>query len=718
MIPTTIICIDNANYIIGSFDISDTSDWWKSHPFPDYNGKQVVDIKSSIMSYADTHVAIVEMSDGSYSIYHSNDNGFNWVCRLNLAGKIYQTKMVDYGWIVLSSDNGWYKSTSCGRRWTKITTTGDYPKDCTLVKVGFDIFVAHDGDYIWRSTDYAETWIKVYTIHDTKMPDDDAGWPKLDAKVLCYPAIDGTYAKMYASCGGFLLESVDGGEHWASFHGWNSWYGVEWEWAFPQGIFQALRKGTATIVQIIVSSVDGPGENDVQFLVKVFFSDTNTYRIFCTIPGYGPPDYTYYGNYWFRALADSDFVPTELLGKNTIATYDVMEAGTNYFDRVIVDYEPYTDLETGQQRKRILYIKDIKYLGEPNAMTSGMERMVSEMCAAHGYTYTKNYIKDGGIIEFIINTYKLVTFYDEQMPPRSHTYIATVTFKFDFWYKVNGLRILTNLPVIPKYHTRVHYGIPFEIGREVYIKTNFPGFEELIEDLELYITDDQNYFEITYDTLDITDVNLYNGDPSEHRIYGPLLEENYMKHVWTYGKCLNSGNWSETELFARRCISWEMGLTLRDYMESRLSMRMKLIKINEESYSIGTLLIMHSHLPIELDALVQKTIDVPYQVGMPLSVVLSTGALFDCSIRNTFEKSASFDAIFARLIEVPLRMDALIQNTEDAPYEMGIYVVDTHYLDLVDRIDYIIAQMWNFTGSTRARTGVFNSTNETLEGYK
>ena len=355
MRPVILVTLESCNFVLGTFDITNMRQWWRSAPFPG----NVKHIHQTLALYAEHHIAICEMTNGTYSVFRTDDYGLNWYSVLNVPDKINGVVKVDFGWAILYTDGGdWYESTRSGASWTKVLDSG--PRAGRAIKVADDVFLAHDGDAIWRSTDICRSWTQTYNIHQYPIADDDMTPKKRPPPVgtKSAPAIDGTYSRCFAACGEWLLESFDGGASWISCHGWNSYYGSYWDAYFPQFAHVA---GT-TIQQILAISVNGPLDEDVQFAVSTFCTTDNKYRLFVTWGGIVPTGTLagrYFGNWWFKDLLTWDFLPGYTSSAYSMDAYDVLVAGTQYTDRVLACVTPVIDPVTQQITDQIILAKNI-----------------------------------------------------------------------------------------------------------------------------------------------------------------------------------------------------------------------------------------------------------------------------------------------------------------------------------------------------------------------
>jgi len=151
MQPAVLSVVDGKNFLLGTFDTTGFQNWWKSETFPG----EVESIQRPLHVYGQYHVCICKMSNGTYSIYRTKNNGKSWIQVYNTSDIIYTLTLIDYGWIIGSTSVGWIESwQDSGYTWNKISSFA--PGCQVVVNIGDDILFAHDGYRIWRSVDYAK----------------------------------------------------------------------------------------------------------------------------------------------------------------------------------------------------------------------------------------------------------------------------------------------------------------------------------------------------------------------------------------------------------------------------------------------------------------------------------------------------------------------------------------------------------------------------------
>lgn len=156
--PMVLMLPPDGVQFIGTFDVTNFREWWFSHPLPG----NIERVLSSIWTYGHIHLALCLMKDGSYSIYQSIDQGRTWAEVYNTPSKIYDLFFVDFGWVLVSTEDGWLESTDSGTTYHVQST--DAPGCRETIRIGVTTLLAHDGTRIWLSTNMGLNWSIVLTL--------------------------------------------------------------------------------------------------------------------------------------------------------------------------------------------------------------------------------------------------------------------------------------------------------------------------------------------------------------------------------------------------------------------------------------------------------------------------------------------------------------------------------------------------------------------------
>ena len=162
----------------------DGTKWWKSQPLP----ADVMSFGEAVNVYGQYHVCYGELTNGTYSIFRTTDDGYSWTQTFNTYEKILCMVRPDYGIVLIGTSDGWLRSTNTGKTFTKISTQA--PGCFCIKEITKDILIALDGTYIWRSVDGGFIWT---------MAKKQGSTTPITA-ITFYPTIDGTYSDLIVGC--------------------------------------------------------------------------------------------------------------------------------------------------------------------------------------------------------------------------------------------------------------------------------------------------------------------------------------------------------------------------------------------------------------------------------------------------------------------------------------------------------------------------------------
>jgi len=311
MQPVVLSVVEGKNFLLGTFDTTNFQDWWKSEPFPG----AIDEIQQPVHVYGQYHVCICKMSNGTYSIYRTKNMGKSWVQVYNTANIIYTLTLIDFGWVIGSTSAGWIESwQDSGYTWSEISSFA--PGCKTVINIDDDVLFAHDGNYIWRSYDLAETWSKVLDCHNISWVGFHGGSERTTFTGYSSPALCGYGSRVVASCGPYLLVSDNLGSTWT----------MPWGWAGDPtfaafGIVWTLPRNNIRILQLSIVDYTGLQPDDFTVVARVLIQNTGKVRYIVNNDGG-------YLNTW-NTLFDLNYHGEEI-GK--INTYSVLKVGTSTTD--------------------------------------------------------------------------------------------------------------------------------------------------------------------------------------------------------------------------------------------------------------------------------------------------------------------------------------------------------------------------------------------------
>lgn len=353
MRPVIFVKHPNQNRFIGTFDMDDLQEWWLSEPLPG-DVAEVVDVD---WAYAQYHVCVCRMDDGSYSIIRTKDYGQSWYEVLNLRERIYSITRIDYGWLLAATASGWYESTRSGLEgtWSKVSTQA--PGCKTVVNLGENILVAHDGSYVWRSTDIARNWTATLNCHSLYYKAPHSGFTTRSYSGDVYPALAGFGAQVFAGAGPHLLMSDDEAQSWTIPWGWPPFYGGS---SGNKGINSYYDK--TRLLQIVhtggFNNPQNPGVTYAQYMhtwmFRVYIPTLGVVR--CLVSDGG--DYNYIPKF------DQPFIGYTAGG---ITSYEVLRPGSSEIDMMVFcpNPTPRYSLTRGWTWSELDPTEFTVYLGDP-----------------------------------------------------------------------------------------------------------------------------------------------------------------------------------------------------------------------------------------------------------------------------------------------------------------------------------------------------------------
>jgi len=377
--PVALIYLPNQPFLLGTFDTTKFTNWWKSKPFPD----TIEYIKKGMHVYGRKHLTIAKRTDGRWAVYLSKNYGIDWeLVFLAAEGEvIYDMLLIKFGWVILNTSDGFYESVKAGSdgSWTKISSlpgASAVPAFCNIG--GGDIILCTDGRYIWRSTNKARSWTLVCDqrqVPGRKYYRKLIGFPSpnnyeggdggyLWSGSPLYPSIDGANGIVICAYGPFITISMDWGANWYSwgYKGFacrNNWDGYfeDVHRGPPKPIiydrFPDSSNGPAKFVikQILVSSVKGPSIEDVTFLIRtddlvvasgqtkllsrVFYGEFG--HMYIAEFGEGGDDISPYWSYKFQQFLSPDD------NLNQLSMYETAIVGSSGLSRLVVSAQTTVD---------------------------------------------------------------------------------------------------------------------------------------------------------------------------------------------------------------------------------------------------------------------------------------------------------------------------------------------------------------------------------------
>lgn len=332
MMPVILTLLPNSLQFVGSFDTENVNEWWLSTPLPGAIEK----IVSNCWVGGSIHVAVCLMLDGTYSIYQSLNYGKDWREVYNTADIIYDVDQIDYGWILVSTSGGWLESTNSADSFHTVSTQA--PGCKTVVNIGENILMAHDGDFVWKSTNIARDWTKILDVHyiewlDYHDPDQDPN-RRTAWNGDSYPALAGVWSRVLVGAGPYLVITENRGTSWTMPY----WYMANAHAAFPE----ILPYSQHRIMQILHTGTLGNGPEDNMFMLKIHHRHDSDRQ-----GGESIVRHYYATNIFARMYPRFDQFYSEAI-KNQMTAYQVLRVGSSFNDQIVFSGQTRYDTVLGR----------------------------------------------------------------------------------------------------------------------------------------------------------------------------------------------------------------------------------------------------------------------------------------------------------------------------------------------------------------------------------
>ena len=389
MKPAIFVKHPNQNRFIGTFDMTNLEIWWLSEPLPG----DVVEVVDVDWAYAQYHVCVCRMNDGTYSIIRSPDYGQSWVEVKNLAETIYSVTRIDYGWLMAATSTGWYESMNSGLTWTKVSASA--PGCRAVAVIGDNVLIAHDGRYVWRSVDYARHWSQVLDCRNIYYKQPHGGFRTQTYSGDVIPAVAGFGNQVFAAAGPYLLMSDDEGQSWTMPWGWPSMYGGSSGNPSINPYF-----GSSRLIQIVHTGAYNDPENPG--ITYQQFVHTWMFRVYIPTLGIVRCLVSNGGDFEFIAKFDQPFTGYYSGG---ITAFEVLRPGSEDYDTLVFcpDPKPRSSLDRGWSWSDLDPSEFSVYLGDPDQEINASvipftEEFAEYLWSGHPCHNSGTYIREGGPI--------------------------------------------------------------------------------------------------------------------------------------------------------------------------------------------------------------------------------------------------------------------------------------------------------------------------------
>ena len=662
------------NYFIGTFDLTNYQDWWKSAPLPG----AIQNIEHALWVGGPMHLCLAKMVDGTWSIFLSFDYGVNWQLVKNSAVEIMDIELVTFTWILYSDANGdWWESTNSGLTWTKVCTAGPVGKAFFVMHKGENVIVFnHDGRYIKKSTDIARTWTTVCDLNTVEIVADDYHEYELGPYYytgLRVPAINGANGVIRASNGPYLAWSLDNGNEFTSSYFWDNFRDLEEQYSldyetntihscFPPTEIVAYNRDNFLISDIVISSIDGPLGGDVTFVMLC--KDVNRRilgiaekRIVVNDKSCTPYRPKSYPTTWPFSLpvylpgTDDDFLLydeigsisdlnlTRIANKTVLVTLYSHADWVSYCKSIIVRYNRYEPL-----MNRVFKTWSGRVLYGPSA---------GEEYSNFWFKYVYQQAQSLGMLE--LSSYQLLTPGGTSWDKLLFSAMSSVD---DQGNPVISLR---------------------------------------------YSTDGG----LTYHDIDLSQITVYSGNVDEEPDTGggAFTYLDYSNVVWVSGYCNNHGHWDYEDGHKIQMLSYDMDVIITNDRSKSYTLDTRILNDRQQTYTLDGIINNARSYSYYLNAYAQTIRSRQYRLDAEVQKIESEDYDISAAICADRDVTYDLDARLSTLQRLQFYLYAAIQGPKSMGYTLDALITDSQADEMLVSFERRIPQLWNLIAKPIPRQG-------------
>ena len=658
------------NYFIGTFDLTNYQDWWKSAPLPG----AIQTIEHALWVGGPMHLCLAKMVDGTWSIYLSFDYGVNWQLVKNSAVEIMDIELVTFTWVLYSDANGdWWESTNSGLTWTKVCTSGPVGRAFFVLHKGANVTVfSHDGRYIKKSTDVARTWTTACDLNTVEMVGDDYH------EALVYTgtriaAIAGANNVIHASNGPYLASSLDGGASFTTYHSWDNYWDSEDQYAldyetdtihssFPPVELVEYNRSNFLIADILVSSIDSALGGDVAFVMLC--KDTNP-RITGTAEkrivvndkvslGTSPVSFPSEKKFWFDVYTpnDKDFMLVDEI--DTISDLNLTKLPEK--KAVTITLYSYSDWVSYSKSILVKYNKYDEMMNRVYKTFSG-QVLHGDAAGEEYYNFWWKYIYqqalDLGMLE--LSSYQLLTPGGTSWDKLLFSAMSSVD---DQGNPVISLR---------------------------------------------YSTDGG----LTYHDIDLSQITVYSGNVDEEPDTGggAFTYLDYSNVVWISGYCNNHGHWDYEDGHKIQMLSYDMDVIITNDRSKSYTLDTRILNDRQQTYTMDGIINNDRSYSYYLNAYAQTIRSRQYRLDAEVQKIESEDYDISAAICADRDVTYDLDARLSTLQRLQFYLYAAIQGPKSMGYTLDALITDSQADEMLVSFERRIPQLWNLIAKPIPRQG-------------
>lgn len=661
------------NYFIGTFDLTNYQDWWKSAPLPG----AIQNIEHALWVGGPMHLCLAKMVDGTWSIFLSFDYGVNWQLVKNSAVEIMDIELVTFTWILYSDANGdWWESTNSGLDWTKVCTSGPVGMAFFVLHKGENVTVfAHDGRYIKKSTDIARTWTTACDLNQVVIDADDYREDPIHYTGRRVAAIAGANGTILASNGPWMVRSMDNGNEFTCNHSWDTVWDsnnvdqvLDFETnkvhsCFPPIDIVQNARDDFLIHDIVISSIDGPLGGDVAFVVLT--KDNNG---------------RWTGIEYKRIVVNDISVPTT--GEPT------KYPAVMYFS--IPQYVPGSNND-------FMYVDQIEHVSDLDIVRSGSKTSVIKLYShADWVSYNKSiYVR-----------------YDKYDPPLNRVF---KTFSgrvmngelagdeyYNFWFKYvyqqaagMGMLELSSYQLLTP-------------GTTSWDRLLFSGMRSVDDQgnpvISLRYSTDGG---LTYTDIDLDKITVYSGNVDEEPDTGggAFTYLDYSNVIWVSGQCNNTGHWDYIDGHKIQMLSYDMDVIITNDRPKSYTLDTRILNDRQQTYTLDGIINNDRSYSYYLNAYAQTVRSRQYRLDAEVQKIESEDYEIGATLCATFDVTYDIDARLSTLQRLQFYLYAAIQGPKSMGYTLDALITDSQADEMLVSFERRIPQLWNLIAKPIPRQG-------------
>ena len=657
------------NYFIGTFDLTNYQDWWKSAPLPG----AIQNIEHALWVGGPMHLCLAKMVDGTWSIFLSFDYGVNWQLVKNSAVEIMDIELVTFTWVLYSDANGdWWESTNSGLTWSRVCTCGPVGRAFCVIHKGENVTVfAHDGRYIKKSTDIARTWTTACDLNQVVIDVDDYREEPIQYAGRRVAAIAGANGTILASNGPWLARSMDNGNEFTCNHSWDTVYvndavqvldfeTNEIHSCFPPIDVVENNRDNFLITDLVISSVDGPTGGDVTFILLT--TEFNG---------------KYIGTAHKQIVVEDIVVP--VYGAPT--TYPV--SMTFYFPL----YIPRSNNDF-LQVDEVAHISDLD-LTFHNTIT----KSVTLYSRADWERYSKTiYVQ-----------------YDKFDPPMNRVFktfsgriISTGDEYYNFWFKY-------------VYQQAVSMGM-LELSSYQLLTPGGTSWDKLLFSAMSSVDDQGNPVislrystdgGLTYHDIDLSQITVYSGNVDEEPDTGggAFTYLDYSNVIWVSGQCNNHGHWDYIDGHKIQMLSYDMDVIVTNDRSKSYTLDTRILNDRQQTYTLDGIINNVRSYSYYLNAYAQTIRSRQYRLDAEVQKIESEDYDISAAICADRDVTYDLDARLSTLQRLQFYLYAAIQGPKSMGYTLDALITDSQADEMLVSFERRIQQLWNLISKPLPRQG-------------